>query len=120
MKTIIFYLFFISLLFSCSGNNGKFIIINKSDFNIDSLSIMSDSKKQLITLKRNDQIEHSIKMDEVTTDGSYLISFKNSKNNNTITQGFGYYTNGYQIEEAITITVLNDTILFDSKFNHSY
>jgi len=96
------------------------MITNKSNFDIDSLSILPDSKQQLIRLGKSKTIDFITKMNKVTSDGSYVISFKNSENNTIISKRFGYYTNGYQIEDVINITVLNDTIMINSKFDTPY
>lgn len=119
-QKLAFYLIPITLCFSCHFKKGKFVITNKSDFKIDSLTINPDSKKQIISLNKGDSIEYSIAMNEAKTDGSYFIAFKNSDNNTIISKSFGYYTNGYQIEDEIKITVLNDTILIESKFDTPY
>lgn len=120
LKYHLIYVFSIVLFVSCNHNEAKFTITNKSDFDIDSLSITPDSKQQLISIEKGKDIEFSTKMNEVTSDGSYFISFKNSENNNIISKRFGYFTNGYQIEDAIKIMVLNDTIFIDSKFEKPY
>ncbi|WP_299113007.1 hypothetical protein [uncultured Winogradskyella sp.] len=117
VKKINFCILLFSLLISCSNNKGEFIIVNESDFDIDSLSIMPDSKKQFIYIEKGSKIKYSIAMDEVSSDGSYFISFRNVKDNKRIEQRFGYYTNGYQTEKEIVITIKNDTILFKSNFN---
>ncbi len=106
------------IIFSCSHNKGSFFISNESDFNIDSLSIMPDSKMKLSALKKGEEIKHDILMDKAKSDGSYFMTFKNSETNQTISQRFGYYTNGYQTESLINIRILNDTILINSKFNN--
>jgi hypothetical protein len=105
---------------SCSPNKGKFKITNESDFKIDSLCILPDSKKKLIALKKGEHMNYEILMNKVKSDGSYIIAFKNSETNETVSQEFGYYTNGYQIEDVINIRVLNDTILINSTFKNSY
>ena len=56
----------------------------------------------------------------VKTDGTYSLSFKNESTGQTVSQDFGYYTNGYQVEDNMNIRILNDTIVFNSKFNSSY
>ena len=48
---------------------------------------------------------------------SYHISFKNESTGQTITQAFGYYTNGNQIEDIIKVRILNDTIMTSGKFD---
>ncbi|MDH7913193.1 hypothetical protein [Winogradskyella sp. SYSU M77433] len=120
MNKIFFFFFLGVLLFSCDNNKGEFIIINESDFNIESLNIMPDSKKQFINLKKGETKEHFIFMDEVKTDGSYYMSYINSESKKAVLKPFGYYTNGYQIENAIHIRILNDTILVDGEFNKPY
>ncbi|WP_418638429.1 hypothetical protein [Winogradskyella sp.] len=120
LKNVWVYTLTILLLFSCRSNEGKFMITNKSNFDIDSLSILPDSKQQLIRLGKSKTIDFFTKMNKVTSDGSYVISFKNSENNTIISKRFGYYTNGYQIEDVINITVLNDTIMINSKFDTPY
>ncbi|MUU79666.1 hypothetical protein [Winogradskyella endarachnes] len=119
LKNIIVYSLALVLLLSCSFNEGNFTVINKSDFKIDSLSIQPDSKHQMFSLDKNESITVNTNMNSVDIDGSYIISFK--RDNKTMTEKqFGYYTNGYQIEDIINITVLNDTILINSKFDKTY
>lgn len=122
MKSKMKMLIFLGILciFSCSKNEGHFHITNQSSFNIDSLSIMPDSKNQIIKLNTGQNVDVKIKMDEVKTDGSYLLTFRNSVTGEIISNAFGYYTNGYQVEDVINIKVLNDTIIIDSKFGKLY
>ena len=116
----ILLLVIISISFSCSYSEGNFTISNESDFDIDSLSILPDSKRKHISLKKGEKVNHVVMMNEVKTDGSYFISFKNSESKEIISTAFGYYTNGYQVEDNMNIKILNDTIMFDSKFDNSY
>ncbi|WP_138433135.1 hypothetical protein [Winogradskyella algicola] len=118
-KSLIVLMLF-TLIFACNSNTGKFLITNKSNFDVDSLSILPDSEKALIRIKQGESLRHNINMNEVKTDGSYLISFKNETTNQTITRAFGYYTNGYQTEHIINIKIMNDTILINSEFKHLY
>ncbi|WP_282040660.1 hypothetical protein [Winogradskyella flava] len=122
MKRIenIFFIITLTVIFSCSHNEGHFNISNESDFHIDSLSIAPDSNKQIVTIKKGESLDLDIKMNEVKSDGSYFISFKNSMTNEIVSKAFGYYTNGYQVEDKINIKILNDTILIKSKFYNSY
>ncbi|WP_299111760.1 hypothetical protein [uncultured Winogradskyella sp.] len=119
MKNIIniLLLVIVTITLSCSRNEGNFTISNESDFDIDSLYLIPDSKKQIIEIKKGEQVNLDIKMDEVKSDGSYLISFVNSSTNQKKSKSFGYYTNGYQMEDIINIRILNDTILISAKFD---
>ncbi len=115
----LYYLFFIVLL-SCSHNKGHFLIINNSDFDIDSLTISPDFTNKFLTISVNEEKKLTTNMNRVNTDGSYRIRYKNLKTNSFNEQYFGYYTNGYQIEENILITIKQDTILFSSLFENNY
>jgi hypothetical protein len=107
----------LSVVFSCGSNEGKFIISNESDFDIDSLYILPDSKKQIIKIAKGEHVNHDIKMNKVESDGSYFISFRNSETKKIRFTSFGYYTNGYQVEDNIRIKILNDTIMISSNFD---
>lgn len=118
LKNSLAYFFIIAVLFSCNYNEAKFNITNNSGFEIDSLSITPDSKKEFISLNKGEQTVHYIEMDDLNSDGSYFISFRNLETKATIKQRFGYYTNGSQIEKEIMITIKKDTLLTKSKFNN--
>ncbi|WP_299102985.1 hypothetical protein [uncultured Winogradskyella sp.] len=120
IKTLSVSVVLLILCTSCHFNKGKFVITNASDFKIDSLSINPNANHETISLDKGNSIAYSISMTEAKTDGSYFIAFKNTENNTIISKSFGYYTNGYQIEDEIKITVLNDTILIESKFDKPY
>lgn len=119
-KTTIYILALFLLAFSCDLDKGQFTISNESDFDIEALSISPDADNRMISLKKGETAEHDINMEAVKNDGGYLISFKNESTGQTITRAFGYYTNGYQVEDNMNIRILNDTIVFNSKFNSSY
>lgn len=109
----------IVLFASCSANEGRFNISNESSFNIDSLTIIPDSKNKFVSLKKGEKIEYITQMNAAKSDGSYWIYFKKPNAYESIFQNFGYYTNGSQIEDVINIRILNDTILIESKFKNS-
>ncbi|WP_179352695.1 hypothetical protein [Winogradskyella vidalii] len=117
LKNSLGYLFIIATLYSCNYNEAKFIITNNSGFNIDSLRITPDSKKEYISLKKGEEVVHYIEMDDLNSDGSYLICFRNLDTKATTKQQFGYYNKGSQIEKNIMITIQKDTILTKSNFN---
>lgn len=118
--TTIYILALLLLVFSCDLDKGQFTISNESDFDIEALSIAPDADNSMISLKKGETVEHDINMKMVNTDGTYRLSFKNESTGQTITRAFGYYTNGYQVEDNMNIRILNDTIVFNSKFNSSY
>ncbi|WP_417860199.1 hypothetical protein [Winogradskyella sediminis] len=119
IKLIPGYALVLTVLLSCQTNEGKFRISNKSDYDIDSLQISPDANHQLIHLKKDETVAFNTNMDEISTDGAYSIAFK-SAHNQQVLRRFGYYTNGHQLEEVINITILNDTILINGKFDNLY
>ena len=110
------------ILLSCNNKViANFEITNETDFSIDSLKIepMVITDGKYISLNNNETIAYEVDMTGIVkTDGSYKLSYY--LNGKTIIKDFGYYTNGYPIENLIEVTVLNDTILFNSKFYNSY
>ena len=120
LSTMIYILALLFLVLSCDADKSKFTITNESDFNIYSLSISPDAQSKMISIRKGEAVDYDINMETVNIDGSYHISFKNESTGQTITRAFGYYTNGYQVEDNMNIRILNDTIVFNSKFNSSY
>ena len=116
LKTTLLTITAIALFASCSNSekDGRFKISNDSDFDIDSLSITPDSERQFFGLKSGEKLEFNTKMDKVTSDGSYLFSFKNLKTNKTVAKSFGYYTKGIQLEDEINIIISNEDISIDN------
>lgn len=107
LKLIVLVLVFSGCTFE---NKGNFNVSNKSDFDIHSVTIQPNSKEERITISKGKSVDLTTDMSKVRSDGSYLISFINSETGEQIERKFGYYTNGYQIEEMIFITIKNDTI----------
>ena len=122
MKNIYPQLLIFSLLLfsSCCFDNGNFEIINKSDFDIEALSIQPDSKNHVIKLLKNEKTNLKTCMNQTKTDGSYTISFKNSNTNKTVSYNFGYYSNGSQLEKKIVLVIKNDTILSENDIYLDY
>jgi len=108
---------FVFLFSSCIADIGSFEIVNNSSVDLDSVSIQPDSKEQVVKIPKGTKLNFTINMDKVKSDGSYLLTYKNSKTTALIQYEFGYYTNGSQIEKNIVITISNDTIITKSDFN---
>jgi hypothetical protein len=49
-------------------------------------------------------------------DGDYLLTFKRNQNNKQIKR-FGYFTNGYPLEEITKIQIEKDTVIIDQIFD---
>ena len=117
------------LLQSCDlgGDNydkAKFQISNKSDSHIDSLIITNHQKDKINTKVVYDLDVHETKkinidMTDVGGDGNYNIKYKiNSK---WYGKSFGYFTNGSQTEELISIQIIDtDSIIIDNKLKDKY
>ena len=50
-------------------------------------------------------------------DGDYLLTFKKNQANKEIKR-FGYFTNGYPLEEITKIQIDKDTVLIDQIFDN--
>ncbi|WP_229719263.1 hypothetical protein [Winogradskyella schleiferi] len=107
----------ITLFSSCSQYEGKFTVSNQSDFDIDSLTILPDTKQQSIRLEKGEKINYYSSMGEKIPEGSYSISFRNSKNKEMSSKKFGYYSSGMQLEDKINIIILNDDIEIEYVFD---
>jgi hypothetical protein len=105
-------------IFSCSFHQGDFKITNKSDFNLDSVSIIPNTKHQLVSIEKGETINYYTAMKEASSDGSYTISFQNSENKEIISKTFGYHSSGMQLEDEIQINITNDDVLITYIFDN--
>ncbi|WP_299118735.1 hypothetical protein [uncultured Winogradskyella sp.] len=67
----IFFIIVIMITFSCHHSEGNFNISNESDFDIDSLFIIPDSKTDYVSLKKSEKIHYKTQMNEAKSDGNY-------------------------------------------------
>jgi hypothetical protein len=127
MKNLIIIILLITSLLSSCGKDykkAKFEVINKSNIAIDSLTIInrpSDevNKLSVYNLDENKSQKIDIDMTNAEGDGRYTLSYKMNKI--WITKHFGYYTNGSQTEELISIHVVSaDSIIIENKLNNKY
>jgi len=105
----------LSLLLSCSKSDQiEFIVENDTDVQIDSVRVypsmyptgyfhtIPSGKEQSIITDMSDIPAH---------DGDYTLEYKLQEEDlNQVT--FGYYTNGYALEDRITIEISKDTIIY--------
>ncbi|MFD1063333.1 hypothetical protein ACFQ1Q_08740 [Winogradskyella litorisediminis] len=103
---------------NCSffNNENQFKIINESQFEIDSLSIVPDSRNLNTNLKVGESKLIKTELGKIKTDGSFHLSFINSKTKEKFHKNFGYFTNGIANDYLTIITIKNDTILIKSEF----
>ncbi len=124
MKKIILPLLIVTFVLASCGRNydlAKFEVINKSNINLDSLTITNSqndeiNKLSFSYLEANKTLSLDVVMSNTEGDGSYTITFK--ANGIRYTKRFGYYTNGSQFEELISIHVFSpDSLFIDSQFS---
>ncbi|MBC2844815.1 hypothetical protein [Winogradskyella flava] len=110
------------ILSSCNNKvEAIFKISNQTGFEIDSLKIepMVIQDGKYISLKPEEEIKYSSDMTGIAKiDGNYRISYH--QNGETIVKDFGYYTNGYPLEDLTIIEILSDTILIKSEIDNTY
>lgn len=104
---------------TCSSKTKvKFIIINNSGGKIDSLIIFPNDNV-FSEIKIGDSIIYYSNMTNVPkVDGLYNLSFKKNKKLNNY--NFGYYTNGYPLEEYYRIEINPDIIIVKGKYGKGY
>ena len=105
-------------LVSCDNRNGvEFNIHNESQATIDSVRISTSDKKSFIKLadieKGLTKKDYLDMKDILKIDGDYIIEITAS--GQTRTDKFGYYTNGFALDESFDIFITTDTIKYESK-----
>ncbi len=102
------------LVISCSdgGTYAKFEIMNDLPYRIDSLVILPNKDlNKYISINPGEVKKYSCNMTGgAKVDGAYQLTFR--ANFKTRTEVFGYFTNGYPLEEMTTINIKSDTVLF--------
>lgn len=104
-------------LISCQSKiEAKFDITNESEFVIDSLNIKSSDHHQsaeYLQLKPGESKKYYMDMTDLPkTDGDYLLSYR-LMGRKVQQKSFGYYTNGYPLEEVTKINIKSDTVIID-------
>jgi len=110
---------FITALASCNKFNNKVIFENKSDKIVDSVLVSGNPHcKPLVfyNIKPNEVAKDNLlNCTQEGGDGSYHI--KVYVDNNEITKGFGYYTNGVMYFDEFVIKFTKDnSIIITEKF----
>lgn len=121
-KSYLFLLATLILLISCDSDiKAKFEITNQTNSVIDSVNIKSFdhlSNQSFITLKVGESKIYWLNMTNLPkVDGDYLLTFKKNQANKEIKR-FGYFTNGYPLEEITKIQIDKDTVLIDQIFDN--
>ena len=121
-KSYLFLLATLILLISCDSDiKAKFEITNQTNSVIDSVNIKSFdhlSNQSFITLKAGESKIYWLNMTNLPkVDGDYLLTFKKNQANKEIKR-FGYFTNGYPLEEITKIQIDKDTVLIDQIFDN--
>lgn len=103
--------------FGCDNENyhqAHFIVINNTNHEIDSLFISNkkfdigrNNKTYILTPNKPIRIE--VDMTNTKVDGSYSIHYK--INGKRYFENFGYYTNGFPLEELTRIQIVNSDSL---------
>lgn len=110
--------FLILVITSCEKETiGHFEIENRTKNTIDSLRIVPNGYESdfYISISPGEIKKYDCNMTDIAdTDGDYKLDYK-FDTSNFVSETFGYYTNGYQIEEKITIIFEIDSIIYDSQ-----
>jgi hypothetical protein len=106
------------LIVSCEKETiGHFEIENRTKNTIDSLRIVPSGYESdyYISISPEEIKRYDCNMTDIAdADGEYKLDYK-FDTSNFVSETFGYYTNGYQIEKKIIIIFETDSILYDSQ-----
>ncbi|RBA29578.1 hypothetical protein [Flavobacterium tibetense] len=119
MKKSILCVFIFSIISSCTSSNNIVKIINESESKIDSILLIGNQKCSPLVLKNitpnNSKTGALDNCNKSGGDGSYIL--KLYVDNNEITKGFGYYTNGVMYFDEFVIKFTKDnSIIITEKF----
>ncbi|HSC53007.1 MAG TPA: hypothetical protein VLC98_05290 [Phnomibacter sp.] len=101
-----------------SKTEARFLIVNSSRADIDSL-IIYPNDKIFVTLKEGDSLTYYSNMTNLPkVDGAYLLSFKQKNTAQLKNYVFGYYSNGFPVEKETRIEILTDTFLINQYYGN--
>lgn len=117
MRTI-YFLFVICLASGCQRINPAITLAvnveNQSNAPVDYLAFSTHTGKgrlETFALKPQENVNLTFDFTEVPkTDGSYQLRYRFAGSADTLTKTFGYYTNGYPIDQQISLTVHTDSL----------
>jgi hypothetical protein len=120
MRFIISILTLIGLNSCQSDIKARFEIVNETEQVIDSINIKSfdhQSHPNYLTLKPGETQTFWLIMTELPkVDGDYLLTYKD-KQTELKSKRFGYFTNGYPMEDLTKIRIEKDTVIINQIFN---
>jgi len=98
---------------SCNyiDNGVDFKISNKSDATISNIKLYTSEKLDCVLiekLEKNKTENKFLSLNSNKCDGNYIIEFE--RNNLKKKYGFGYFTNGSNIENEIIVEITKDSI----------
>lgn len=109
--------FFLFPLLSCQDmGTARFVVYNKSRVRIDSLFFApSDSvSRHYLNLSPGEVKRYNLSMKGLKTDGAYGIKFR--KGSETVSHGFGYFSNGAAMEDYTVVEIWDDTVIIKPKY----
>jgi hypothetical protein len=114
----IYCLFVIILAVGCEKISPAYTLAvdveNRSNVAVDYLAFSNHTgqgRLETFALKPQQKVNLAFDFADVSkTDGSYQFSYKLAGSADTLTQTFGYYTNGYPVDQQISLTVYDDSL----------
>ncbi len=114
-----------TFLTSCQYEiKAKFEITNRTDTVIDSINIKSNDHENISDYIKLEKDEIKIYFMDMTdlpkVDGDYLLTYKPQNTGVSQFERFGYFTNGYPLEDITRIIIKTDTVIIEQIYNQEY
>lgn len=114
-----------TFLTSCQNEiKAKFEITNRTNTVIDSINIKSNdhnNTSDFIKLEKDESKIYFMDMTDLPkVDGDYLLSFRPQNTGVVRFERFGYFTNGYPLEDVTKIIFETDTVIIDLIYKQEY
>ena len=108
------------LFASCRSDiKAKFEITNQTGNSIDSINIISfdhQTNPNYLSLEPGQSQTYLLDMTDLPkVDGEYLLTYKGKELK--VRKRFGYFTNGFPLEEVTKIKIQKDTVIIDKIYD---
>ncbi len=125
MKQLILIILLVAVWYSCEKETyAKFEITNSTETILDSISIHTTSSNLITSYLKLAPGESEDYLSDMTdlpmADGAYILTYRMTDSGIKKQKEFGYFTNGYPLEDLTEITIEQDSVIIDYMDNRHY